>query len=114
MRKVICILMLIVLSLLLGCGSDRFDKHMRSGKDALIAKDYDKAVEEFDLALIEKPNDKDARVLMSRAKTSKNQRREDERAVGCDKDNTGLDYFTSRKMDLGILPDTRKCVGPAR
>lgn len=41
---------------------------MSSGKDALINKQYDIAIENFELAIIEKPNDEDANSLLDKSK----------------------------------------------
>lgn len=51
------------------CASD-FDKAMNSGKEALKAGKYEEAIKQFDLALIEKPNDEDAISLYNRSEES--------------------------------------------
>lgn len=52
-------------ALLLGCGRvDPFEENMRNGKDALIDGNYEEAVRYFEIALIEKPRDEDAKLLI--------------------------------------------------
>lgn len=61
---------IIVLSLfMVACSSD-FDKAMKSGREALKSGKYEEAIKQFDLALIEKPNDKDAIALYDKSEDS--------------------------------------------
>lgn len=68
--KKIFILTLIFLTVLSGCGVSNYDKYMRNGKDALKEENYDEAMKQFDLALIEEPTNKDAIALKQRTEES--------------------------------------------
>ncbi|MFD1776705.1 hypothetical protein [Paenibacillus rhizophilus] len=70
MRKMI--ILLFVAFFITSCAENSFDKYMRNGKDALIDKKFEDAINYFDLALIEEPNDKDAISLKERAEISLN------------------------------------------
>ncbi|RUS44918.1 hypothetical protein [Cohnella sp. AR92] len=50
-----------------GCGKSKFESYMDKGKELLRDGKYDEAKSYFDNALIEKPNDKDAKALYDRA-----------------------------------------------
>lgn len=52
---------------LTACGQSKFDQSMRIGKDAIQSGNYEEAVKQFNISLIEKPTDKDAQLLMERA-----------------------------------------------
>lgn len=62
------IILPVVIILILSSCSNQFDIVMRSGKNALKAEKYDKAVEKFEEALIEQPRDEDAKILLDRAR----------------------------------------------
>lgn len=67
MKKILSLLIIFVI-LITACSSNPYDKYMRLGKDSLIDKEYKEAIEYFELALIEKPNDDDAQVLFDKSK----------------------------------------------
>ena len=50
-----------MLLLLAGCGNATYDKAMEQGKLAVAKGEYDKAAGLFELALDEKPKDKEAK-----------------------------------------------------
>ncbi|RJE91211.1 hypothetical protein D3P07_03875 [Paenibacillus sp. 1011MAR3C5] len=60
---------LIILSILLSACSkpDPFENSMRKGKDALIAKNYEEAVRMFEIALIESPQEENAKILLNQS-----------------------------------------------
>lgn len=49
---------------------------MRLGKDALFDKDLDKAIDSFERALIEKPSDENAKLLLDKASSEKTKLKE--------------------------------------
>lgn len=49
------------------CGSP-YESAMRKGKDAIHDENYEKAITQFEIALIEEPRDEDAKILLSTAK----------------------------------------------
>ena len=57
------ILGIIILFLMVGCSNETYKKAMDQGKLALASKEYDTAVASFELALEEKKDDKEAKVL---------------------------------------------------
>ncbi|TKH76046.1 hypothetical protein FC676_04660 [Bacillus cereus] len=57
------ILGIIILFLMVGCSNEIYKKAMDQGKLALASKEYDTAVASFELALEEKKDDKEAKVL---------------------------------------------------
>ena len=57
------ILGIIILFLMVGCSNEAYKKAMDQGKLALASKEYDTAVASFELALEEKKDDKEAKVL---------------------------------------------------
>ncbi|QUG86921.1 hypothetical protein [Bacillus nitratireducens] len=57
------ILGIIILFLMAGCSNETYKKAMDQGKLALASKEYDTAQASFELALEEKKNDKEAKVL---------------------------------------------------
>ncbi|WP_433772871.1 tetratricopeptide repeat protein [Bacillus wiedmannii] len=57
------ILGIIFLFLMAGCSNETYKKAMDQGKLALASKEYDTAEASFDLALEEKKNDKEAKIL---------------------------------------------------
>jgi hypothetical protein len=65
MKTVIIIFFIIILA---ACSS-KFDKYMTQGKELLVNKDYENALKQFELALIEKPSDADAKILRDQAKS---------------------------------------------
>jgi hypothetical protein len=66
----ITILSIFLIAFLAACSTpDPFEKSMRLGKDALIAENFEESVKQFDIALIEKPTNKDAIALYDRANT---------------------------------------------
>ena len=74
MKKQIILVIIILLFLLSACGQTKFDKSMRNGKDALQQGNYEESIKHFDTALIEKPTDEDAKLLMERARKELNKK----------------------------------------
>lgn len=74
--KLIAILTTVLL-LCLGCSS--FDRYMNSAKEYMVKEDYDKAIGQLNLALIENPTNKDAEALLKNAELKKKEK--DELAV---------------------------------
>lgn len=80
MRRLSIILFLLIIAS--ACSKeDPFEKSMRAGKDALLDNDYEEAVRQFDIALIENPSDKDAMALYSRSMNSLNEKLDSEKTI---------------------------------
>ncbi len=59
--------MLFITVLLSSCSS-RYDESMKNAKEAMLQKQYEEAINQLEVALIEKPTDKFAKALMENAK----------------------------------------------
>lgn len=64
MNKLVVFLAMI-LFLITGCSNETFNKALDQGKLALASKEYDKAIASFELALEEKKDDKEAKILQT-------------------------------------------------
>lgn len=62
----------IVFLCLLLSGCSEYDSVMKQGKNALKTENYEEAVKQFNYALIEKPQDKDAELLLQQAQEKYN------------------------------------------
>lgn len=68
MKKLALLLIIFLFVFCTACNKlSLFDQYMLDGRDALKAGDYSKAQKSFDNALIERPNDKDAKTLYDRS-----------------------------------------------
>lgn len=71
MKQSLFLIFMIFVFIITACSKgDPYEVSMRAGKDALIAEDYEKAISQFELALIESPQDKDAKILLDQAKSN--------------------------------------------
>ncbi|OUS73023.1 hypothetical protein B1748_23745 [Paenibacillus sp. MY03] len=68
MRFALIIVILLVMS---ACSqpANPYEENMRMGKDALISGNYEEAYRYFEISLIERPQDSDAKILIEQAKS---------------------------------------------
>jgi hypothetical protein len=93
------IMILFIVCIITSCGQSKFDKSMRAGKDYIQSGHFEEAINQFDIALIEKPTDKDAQILMERSKQELDNKKSKEILAKYQEENSQV-FFEYRNIWL--------------
>ncbi|MDU2242177.1 MAG: hypothetical protein E7E23_16540 [Paenibacillus sp.] len=72
MSKLFSVISMYFLCIVFLVGCSEYDSAMKKGKAALKAEDYQEAISQFNIAIIERPQDKDAEILLEKSEENHN------------------------------------------
>jgi tetratricopeptide (TPR) repeat protein len=107
----IIILITLLALFLSACGQSKFDQSMRNGKDAIQSGNYEEAVKQFNISLIEKPTDKDAQILSDRSNQELDKKRSKQILAKYQEDNSKIyaDYM-QLYLKINLVHDNGKLI----